>query len=170
MYSMKNNGKWDKNFGIKVRYSDRKAVINRMSQCDPRMPNRCPRANPICVRYKVTDANFSNWRYKEYMKLSKGGLALGKTNFWCMTKRAVNKAMQMQRKSGEFYKWFGWRYRISRVRMQKPKTRTRVVYRYRNRIMPRPRTVIRRRHNHLRRSAAGLATSLISAAAFAAAF
>lgn len=51
MYAQKVNGKMDKNFGLKMNYMFKKARVERMSQCDPRMPNRCPRANPVCVRY-----------------------------------------------------------------------------------------------------------------------
>jgi len=55
----KTNGQWNK-WGFKAGYGFPKTKVNRMSQCDPLKPHKCPKDLDTCIKYTVTDADFSN--------------------------------------------------------------------------------------------------------------
>lgn len=112
------NGTYNSMWGVKAWFMKKKAYVSTITDCNPLKPQNCPRKNPKCVKYTVTDANFSNWRYQQWSLLAMGKLNLGVTHYACVDTKSAREMMKwMGRK--DFWKHMGWKYKAHYVLSRK---------------------------------------------------
>lgn len=117
-YANRTNNKQN-SWGMTVQYNFLNTNVKKWCFCDPLKPQNCPDVHPICVKYTVTDADFSNKMYQNYALLFMGMLHPGMTSYMCVDNAHFKEAMMWQsspQKQEEMYGMMGWKFEAKRIR------------------------------------------------------